>query len=97
MSRMGIRPGWELAKSNGILHAFWYYLRHIHDDPQLREKVDLGVNYLSHPLKARMSGVCSDPEESYGSFAVQSTGFAGLSLAESIRPDAVFTSVCREA
>ena len=90
MSRMWIRPGWELAKSNGILHAFLYYLNHIHDDPRLREKVELGLLYLSHPLKARMSGVCTEPEESYGCFAVQATGFAGLSLAEAIRPDSVF-------
>lgn len=95
MSREGIRPGWELAKSNGILHALKYYLRHVDDDARLKEKVDLGVKYLAHPLKARMSGVCSDPDESYGDFAVQATGFAGLSLAEAIRPDAVFESVRR--
>ena len=93
MSRLGIRPGWELAKSNGILHAFLYYLRNIDDEAGLRGKVELGLRYLTHPLKARMSGVCSDPDESYGSFAVQATGFAGLSLAEAIRPGAVFDSV----
>lgn len=90
MYRMGLRPGWELAKSNGILHSFFYYLNHVNDDPRLREKVDLGLRYLSHPLKARMSGVCSDPEESYGEFAGQATGFAGLSLAEGIAKDSVF-------
>ena len=90
MSRLGLRPGWELAKSNGILHAFSYYLNHIHDDPRLREKVEAGLRFLSHPLKARMSGVCSDPEESYGEFAGQATGFAGLSLAEGIAKDSVF-------
>jgi hypothetical protein len=90
MSRLGLRPGWELAKSNGILHAFSYYLNHVNDDPGLREKVELGLRYLSNPLKARMSGVCSDPDESYGEFAGQATGFAGLSLAEGIAKDAVF-------
>jgi hypothetical protein len=90
MSRLGLRPGWELAKSNGILHAFSYYLNHISDDPRLREKVEAGLRFLSHPLKARMSGVCSDPEESYGEFAGQATGFAGLSLAEGIAKDSVF-------
>ena len=93
MSRLGLRPGWELAKSNGILFAFQYYLNHINNDPRLREKVELGIKYLSHPLKARMSGVCAETDESYGTFAVQSTGFAGLSLAEAIRPDSVFESV----
>lgn len=91
MSRLGIRPGWELAKSNGILHAFLYYLNHVEENPQLREKVDLGLRFLSHPLKARMSGVASDPEETYGQFADQATGFAGLSLAEGIRKDSVFS------
>lgn len=93
MSRMGLRPGWELAKSNGIIHAFLYYLNHIGENPLLREKVDLGLKYLSNPLKARMSGVASDPEENYGTFAVQSTGFAGLSLAEGIEKDSVFNFI----
>ena len=85
-----IRLGWEMAKSNGIMHAFAYYLNHVEDDPILREKLDKGITYLTHPLKARMSGVMSDPEESYGAFAVQATGFAGLSLAERIRKDSAF-------
>ena len=58
--------------------------------PALREKVELGIRYLSHPLKARMSGVMAEPEESYGAFAVQATGFAGLSLAEAVQPGVVF-------
>jgi len=37
-----------------------------------------------------MSGVASEPEESYGIFAVQAAGFAGLSLAEAIKADSVF-------
>ncbi len=89
-SRRGLRPGWEQAKSNGIPHTFLYYLNHIDDNPVLREKTELGLKYLSHPLKARMSGVASDPEESYGMFAVQSAGFAGLSLAEAVKADSVF-------
>jgi hypothetical protein len=90
MSRLGLRPGWELAKSNGILHAFSYYLNHVNNDSKLREKFELGLRYLSNPLKARMSGVCSDPEESYGEFTGQATGFAVLSLAEGIEKDSVF-------
>lgn len=89
-SRLGLRRGWELAKSNGIPHTFLYYLNHIEDNPVLREKTELGLRYLSHPLKARMSGVATEPEESYGMFAVQSAGFAGLSLAEAVKKDSVF-------
>jgi hypothetical protein len=89
-SRRGLRLGWELAKSNGIPHTFLYYLNHIEDNPCLRKKVELGLKYLSNPLKARMSGVASEPEESYGMFAVQATGFAGLSLAEASKMDSVF-------
>ena len=89
-SRCGIRHGWELAKSNGIIHAFLYYLNHIEDNKLLREKVELGLQYLSNPLMARMSGVVSDPEQSYGTFAVQATGFAGLSMAEGLKKDSVF-------
>ena len=72
------------------MHAFLYYLNNISENPQLREKVELGLKYLSNPLKARMSGVASEPEESYGAFAVQATGFAGLSLAEGITKNARF-------
>ena len=86
-----IRLGWEMAKSNGIMQAFIYYLNHVEDNAQLREKLEKGITYLSHPLKCRMSGVMSDPDESYGAFAAQSTGFAGLSLADYIQKDAVFT------
>jgi len=85
-----IRLGWEMAKSNGIMHTFAYYLNHIDDNVALREKLEKGIDSLTHPLKARMSGVMSDPAESYGAFAVQATGFAGLSLAEAIRSDSVF-------
>ena len=89
-SRLGIRFTWEMAKANGIIHALFYYLDNIEDHPVLREKVNLGIRYLSHPLKARMSGVASDPDESYGAFAVQSTGFAGLSLAQAVKTNVVF-------
>jgi hypothetical protein len=89
-SRAGMAPGWELAKSNGIIHTFLYYLNNIEDNPKLREKTELGLKYLSHPLKARMSGVASEVEEGYGSFAMQSTGFAGLSLLEGIKKNSVF-------
>jgi hypothetical protein len=85
-----LRLGWEMAKSNGIMHAFLYYLNNIEENSKLREKVELGLKYLTHPLKCRMSGVMSDPEESYGAFAVQSTGFAGLSIAEAIEKNSVF-------
>jgi len=81
---------WELAKSNGILHCFLYYLRHIDDNPLLREKTEKGIMTLSTPEKARMSGVMAEPEEFYGRYAVQATGFAGLSLAEYVEPDSIF-------
>ena len=86
----GIRQGWELAKSNGIIYTLLYYLRHIKNVPRLQETVEKGISFLTTPPKARMTGVMSDPDESYGAFAVQSTGFAGLSLAEAIEPDIIF-------
>jgi hypothetical protein len=89
-TRCGLRPGWEQAKSNGIVHAMLYYLNHIDDDPEIRDKAERGLRYLSHPLLARMTGVAAEPEESHGMFAVQAAGFAGLSLAEGIRADCVF-------
>ncbi len=90
-SRMShIRLGWEMAKSNGIISQFLYYLDNIEDNPVLREKTERALKYLCHPLKCRASGVMSDPEESYGAFAVQSTGFAGLSLSQAIKKNSVY-------
>ncbi len=73
-----------------IIRKILYYLNHIEEDDKLREVTELGLTYLSHPLKSRMSGVASEMEESYGKFALQATGFAGLSLAEGIEKDSVF-------
>ncbi|OGO83324.1 MAG: hypothetical protein A2Y21_02125 [Clostridiales bacterium GWC2_40_7] len=87
----GIRIGWEMAKSNGIMQCFQYYLNNIDDSPRLREKVELGLKYLTAPIKCRMSGVMSDPDESYGAFAVQSTGFAGLSVSEAVEKNSSFS------
>lgn len=89
-SRAGVIPGWEMAKSNGIIHTFLYYLKHIEDNPQLKEKVELGLKYLSNPLKARMNGVAAEVSEGYGRYAMQATGFAALSLLEALKKDSVF-------
>ena len=74
------------CKHRGIINAF----SSISCEDEYIETVELGIKYLSHLLKARMSGVASEPEESYGIFAVQAAGFAGLSLAEAIKADSVF-------
>ncbi len=89
-SRMGIRLFWELAKSCGILYGFSYYLNQIEEDPQLRAILDQGVGFLCRREEAKMAGAMSDPETSYGQFAVQATGFAGLSLAEASKPGVCF-------
>jgi hypothetical protein len=81
---------WELAKSNGIIHCFLYYLNNIAEVPELREKVEKGIRYLMDPCMARMSGVMAEPEEFYGKYALQATGFAGLSIAEHIFKNCVF-------
>lgn len=86
----GVRPGWELAKSNGIIHLFLYYLEHIEENPVLREKTELGIKFLSNPLKSRMSYVATELDESYGKFTIQATGFAGISLAQAIKRNIVF-------
>jgi hypothetical protein len=81
---------WELAKSNGIIHCFLYYLNNIENHLLLREKVVKGIRFLSNPLMSRMSGVMAEPAEFYGKYALQATGFAGLSIAEAIRKNSVF-------
>ncbi|MCK5844677.1 MAG: hypothetical protein KAG97_08230 [Victivallales bacterium] len=90
-SRLGIRLFWELAKSCGILYCFSYYLRCIEDDQRLRVVMQRGNRFLCTPANARMAGVMSDPTRAYGAFSVQATGFAGLSIVESIHPGSVFS------
>ena len=86
----GIRLGWEMAKSNAFPSLWMYYLENIDDDARLRLVVEKAYTHLCTPLDARMSGVMSDPRKTYGSFAVQSTGFAAMSLAEKIKPGSLY-------
>lgn len=90
-SKIGIRLFWEMAKATAIPHLLAYYSRNIEDDPEIKEKVELGVEFLLDPGKARMTGIMSDSAESYGKFALQATGFGGLSLVEAIAPGTVFS------
>ncbi len=92
-SAVGIRPGWKMAKSNGIPHLFSYYLKYIEDNAEIRDRFNRGVQYLCRPLDAMVNGVMANAHEHYGHFAVQSTGFAGLTVAEAIRPGFVFELV----
>ena len=81
---------WKLAKSNAIPHLFSYYLKYIEENAELRDRMEKGVRYLCLPLNAMQNGVMANPREQYGRMAVQATGFAGLSIAEAIRPGFVF-------
>ena len=90
-TKLEVRVMWELAKANGILHCFSYIRENMFDDPEISTRYERGIKFLSHPLKARSTGICCEPEEAYGAFAVQATGFAGLSLAEAIKPGSAFS------
>ena len=93
-SRNGqVRLMWEYAKCCAIPYLFSYYLRCIEDNAELRADFDKCVRFLAHPLHALTLGVAGDPDTPMGFFAVQATGFAGLSLAESICPGAAFTCI----
>ena len=90
---MWAAPGWKNAKSNGIPLIFSYYLNHIEENAELRDRLERGTAYLCRPLDAMVNGIMADPREHYGQYAVQSTGFAGLTIAEAIRPGFVFDLV----
>lgn len=81
---------WQLAKSTAIPHLFSYYLNHIEESAELREYFEEGIQFLSHPLRAYALGVGAEAGLANSTCAVQATGFAGLSLAEAIRPDCSF-------
>lgn len=86
-------PGWKNAKANGIPHLFSYYLKYIGENEELRDRLERGSRYLCRPLDAMVNGVMANPREHYGHYAVQSTGFAGLTIAETIKPGFVFELV----
>ena len=93
-SRNGqVRLMWEYAKCCAIPYLFSYYLRCIEDNAELRADFEKCVRFLAHPLHALTLGVAGDPDTPMGFFAVQATGFAGLSLAESICPGAAFSCI----
>jgi len=91
-SKIDVGFFWEMAKAAGIPYAFSYYLHHIGDAREIREKLECGMKFLCDPQRAKMIGIMSDIHESYGSHAVQATGFGGLSLLEGISPGTGFNA-----
>ncbi len=85
-----LRFYWQSSKCCGVPSFFSYYLEHIADRADLRERVEKGARYLANPLKARMLGVAADDVEP--DFCVQATGFAGLTLAEGAEPGSTFAA-----
>ncbi|MBE6930498.1 MAG: hypothetical protein E7463_09485 [Ruminococcaceae bacterium] len=92
-SRREARTMWEYAKCTAIPSLFSYYLNNIEENAQLRETYEKAIRFLSNPLHAVTIGVAGDPNAPMGYFAVQATGFAGLSLAEAIRPGSSFSCI----
>lgn len=84
---------WEYAKCCAIPSLFSYYLNNIEENAQLRETYEKSIRFLSNPLHAVTVGVAGDPKSPMGYFTVQATGFAGLSLAESIQPGSTFSCI----
>ena len=60
----------------------------MHDDPEVRKRCQLGVQCLSHPLKARMLGATA--VDFVPQFALQATGFTGLTVAEGVKNGITF-------
>lgn len=85
-----VRFYWQAAKCCGIPSFFSYYVAHISDRSDLRNRVQQAGNYLANPLKARMLGVAAD--DTQPDMCMQATGFAGLTLAEAIEEGSTFTA-----
>ncbi len=88
-SKLGLRFFWEMAKATALPYLFAYYQRAVEDLPDLRVKLEAGLRFLSDPRRSCMTGVMTDPRETYGQHAVQATGFAGLSILEGIQSGSV--------
>ena len=83
-----LRYYWYSAKCCGIPSLLQYYVDNMHDDPEVRKRCQLGVQCLSHPLKARMLGATA--VDFVPQFALQATGFTGLTVAEGVKNGITF-------
>jgi hypothetical protein len=81
---------WSNSKMGALLTVLIEYDRSMARDPEVRQAIDRGTTFLCHPEFARRIGILCDPGKPWGKYALPATGFAGLSLAELLKPGVIF-------
>jgi hypothetical protein len=95
---MPLQDCWDNSKTAGMPLVFLDYQR-METDPAIDRTVGLAKRFLCTPKFAERIGVMvDDPDlpwgghslQSWAGLAVAATGFAGLSVAEMIRPGVIY-------
>ena len=87
---VSIGRDWSNPKSAGLLPALMLYYREVRKDKSIKDIIEKGIEFLCTPRYAEHIGVMVNPKLPWGKYSVQATGFAGLSLAEYIKPSVSF-------
>ena len=81
---------WGNAKTGAMPLVLIEYDRSMCEDSEVREAVRRCAIFLSHPDFGKRIGVTCEPSMPWGRHSMQATGFAGLSLAELVKPGVTF-------
>jgi len=81
---------WENSKAGGMPLVLIAYDREMGQDVEVHEAVRRCAVFLSRPDFAERIGVMVDPDAPWGDFATPATGFAGLTLAELVKPGLIY-------
>ncbi len=81
---------WQNSKAGSMPLVLIEYDRSMVHDPVVHEAVMRCTAFLCRREYARRIGIMTDPDLPWGEFSVVATGFAGLTLAELIKPGVVY-------
>jgi hypothetical protein len=81
---------WSNSKMGAMPTVLIEYDRSMSNDPQVHEAVRRCAAFLCNPDFARRIGILCELEAPWGEYSVAATGFAGLSLAELVKPGVIF-------
>jgi hypothetical protein len=81
---------WTNAKATAMPCVFMLYSNHVRKVASLETAIGRAITFLSTPQLQQKVGIMVEPDLPWGTYSMQSTGFAGLSLAEHVCPGVVF-------
>jgi len=81
---------WTNSKMGALPTVLVEYDRSMARDAEVHQAVHRCAAFLCHPEFANRIGVLCDTDMPWGEYAMPATGFAGLTVAELVRPGVVF-------